>query len=948
MCGIAGIYFGDGRPIDRALLQRMGDAIAHRGPDAEGFHVVSGVPSVGLVNRRLAVIDVEAGDQPMTINDGEYTIVYNGELFNAVELRRELRGEGHNFTTRCDTEVVVRGYATWGQAVLDRMLGMWAFCIWDRDAQRLFLARDRLGVKPLVYATIPGGVAFASEIKALVASGLVERQLDPQALPHYLSAFAVPEPYTFVRGVRRLASGHALEVSRDGTRERCYWDCAVPEEPDRGAAAYEQEVSGLLEDAVRRQLVSDVPLGVLLSGGIDSRLVATFASRYNPALRTFTLGFDSPGADERPAARAIAERLSSNHHEVVMRVGDAAVALPELLEAYDEPGQSLTQTHFVSRFARQEVTVALSGLGGDELFSAYPTHVAVNVLARIAHAPGFAQSLLRDVARVLPSHRARRLAQLAAMKPDQWSTRELLHQNGAALRRELLAPVVRAEVDLNGPVHHLEAHFSRAKAHHPLNRLLYVYLKTYVPDELLRASDAMSMLNSLEVRVPLLDHRLVERAMAIPAHHKMRLTEGKLLLREVARQTLDEPLSRRKRGFSPPLATWLRGPLGEQVRDTLAEPIISRRGIFEPGLVQRVLRRCVDGDDRLIPAVMMVYSFEIWAQRWLDHQFAPEARSTPIEVGDKPELSVIIVNWNTRELTRACLSSLREQLSSVAHEVIVVDNASGDNSAEMIAADFPDVRLIRNPENVGFGVANNQAMRVARGKWFMLLNSDTKLLDDSVVRLFERVRTASDIGIAHCRLQFPDGRLQHTAYRFPTIRLALLEDLGFYKLMPRRAPEALLGGYWDYAEERDVDWVAGAFMLLPRAVFEQTGGFDERLFMYGEDMEWCYRIRDKGWRIRYYPDASISHVDHASSEIRWGDERVAICLRRQRDLYADRHGHMRGQVLTVLRVLGAALRASYYTLRAHLGGPRSQAYREMRPHMRANLRAVVSLALRRQ
>jgi len=948
MCGIAGIYFADGRPIDRLALQRMGDAIAHRGPDAEGMHVETGIPSVGLVNRRLAVIDVDGGDQPITIGDGAFTIVYNGELFNTVELRRELEAAGHRFRTQCDTEVVVRGYAEWGRSVLDRMLGMWAFCIWDRNARTMFLARDRLGVKPLVYAQLPSGVAFASEIKALVASGLVERDLDPHALPYYLSAFAVPEPYTLIGGVRRLPSAHALEVGPNGVREFPYWDCAVSEEADRGADAYREEITHLLEDAVRRRLVSDVPLGVLLSGGIDSRLVATFASRAHPALRTFTLGFDDPAADERPAARAIAARLGTDHHQGVVSVDDAAVALPVLLEAYDEPGQSLTQTHFISRFARQEVTVALSGLGGDELFSAYPTHVAVNVLSRIDRAPRFAQELIRDVSGVLPWHRMQRLAQLTAMDPDQRSARELLHQTSAGLRSELLSPDVRTEVDLDGPIRHLEGHFSRAKAHHPLNRLLYVYLKTYVPDELLRATDAMSMLHGLEVRVPFLDHRLVERAMAMPVHHKMRLTQGKLLLRDIATRTLGERPSRVKRGFSPPVATWLHGSLGEGVRDALSEPVVRRRGIFDAQAVQRVLRRCLDGEERLVPAVMMLYSFETWAQRSLDAPLATAKQVTPPEVESRPDLSIIIVNWNTRELVQACLSSISGNLASVPHEVIVVDNASRDGSPEMIATEFPHVRLVANAENVGFAVANNQAMKAARGRWFMLLNSDTELVDDSVARLLERVRDEPDIGVAHCQLRFRDGRLQHTAYRFPSIRLALFEDLGFYKLMPRRAPEALLGGYWHYAEERDVDWVAGAFMLLPREVFEQTGGFDERLFMYGEDMEWCYRIRDRGWRIRYYPAASIMHVDHASSEIRWGDERIALCLRRQRDIYIERNGRRRGTVLMLLRVVGASLRTAYYSLRVGLGGPRAGAYRDMQPYVRATFRALISLTLRRQ
>jgi GT2 family glycosyltransferase len=428
----------------------------------------------------------------------------------------------------------------------------------------------------------------------------------------------------------------------------------------------------------------------------------------------------------------------------------------------------------------------------------------------------------------------------------------------------------------------------------------------------------------------------------------MRLTKGKLLLRDIARRTLDVPLSPTKRGFSPPLAQWLRGSLSDQVGAALAPSTVRRRGIFDPQAVQRVMSDWLAGDARLVPAVMMLYCFETWAERWLDGPRAPAepARArVKIDVAT-PDLSVVIVNWNTLALTRNCLASLKQHLAGVSHEVIVIDNDSADGSPEMIAREFPDVRLIRNTENVGFGVANNQAMALARGRWFLLLNSDTELIDDSVARLFQRLSRQSDIGVAHCRLQFPDGRLQHSVYRFPSVRLALFEDAGIQKLVPNRAPRTLLGGYWDYSEEADVDWVAGAFMLMPREVFEQTTGFDERLFMYGEDMEWCYRIRDRGWRIRFYPDARILHVDHASSEIRWGEERIAICLRRQRDIYAERSSSVHARALMAIKAVGAALRSIYYCARIGLGGSRGDTYRAHLVYQRKTLRLLLALALR--
>ena len=955
MCGIAGICSVDGRPVDERMLERMAATLAHRGPDGEGFHVDDQAgPSVGLVNRRLAVVDIEGGAQPMSTEDSIHTITYNGELFNADEVRRELESRGQRFRSRSDTEVFLRGYAEWGEAVLDRLNGMWAVAIWDRRERRLFLARDRLGVKPLVYADTPAGLVFASEIKALTASGLVPRELDAQALPYYLSFFAVSEPHSLIRGVRRLPAGHSLTVDAGGIKERQYWDCALPEEDDRGREAYREEVEALLDDSVRRRMVSDVPLGVLLSSGVDSSLVATLAARHSDApVRTFTLGFGRTEGDERAAAMRMARALGAEHAEAEASPQEVMTRLPDLLEAYDEPGESLLQTNFVCGLAAQDVTVALSGLGGDELFSSYPTHVVANLLARLDRLPGGIRDPAMALARILPGGRLTRAADLAAMEPDKRATRRLMHQTDARLRSDLLAEDVRTAVDLEAPARHLEMHFERAAGEHPLNRMLYVYVKTYLADELLRASDAMSMLHSLEMRTPFLDYRLVERAMSMPARHKMRLSTGKLLLRDVGERLLPIAVSRGKQGFSPPLGHWIRRDLSESVRDLLAPPSVDNRGVFEAGEVARLVTACMDGDDRAAPPVMMLYCFETWARRWLDGEQPIRANGDgmPARISvDKPDaerdLSVIVVNWNTRELLRDCLASLQEHLAGVDHEVIVVDNASSDGSPEVVEEHFPDVRLIRNQQNVGFGRANNQAMEVAAGRWFLLLNSDTVLLDKSVEALFDRVRKEPEIGVAQCRLVLPDGRTQHTAYRFPSLRLALTEGLGLYKLMPKAAVgPMLLSGYWDYADERDVDWVAGAFMLVPRAVFEQTGGFDERLFMYGEDLEWCHRIRDSGWRIRYYPEASVKHFDHSSSEIRWGDERVVRSLRSQRDIYRERHGRARTALYLGLVVTGAALRTGYYSLR-RITGPRAEAYAEMHRHAAFALRALLALMLR--
>jgi asparagine synthase (glutamine-hydrolysing) len=822
---------------------------------------------------------------------------------------------------------------------------MWGFAIWDRAERRLFLARDRLGVKPLVYAERGDTVLFASEIKSLLASGQVGRDLDPTALPHYLSAFVVPEPYTFFRGVRRLPAGHYLVVDEAGARETRYWDCAFEEEADRGRAAYRAEVRALVEDSVRRRLVSDVPLGSFISGGIDSGMVSTIAARsVSEPLRTFTLGFEGSAQDERAAARRLASALGTRHTEDVVTAHEAAGALPDLLAAHDEPSQSLIQGYFVSRLARRDVTVALSGVGGDELFSSYPTHRVVDMLARLDRVPGPLRGAALGLARVLGG-RGGRLAALSALEPDRRVSRWLLHQTDSATRAAVIASDVRAGLDLDGPARHLEEHYARARARHPLNRLLYVYTKTYLPDELLRTLDSMSMSVSLEARVPLLDYRLVERAMRVPAHHKMGLRTGKLLLRDVAAELLPPgTMTRGKRGFAVPIDVWLRRELTETIRDVLSEAALRRRGIFDPAAVAALVHRYLDGETRLSPAVTMLFSFELWARRVLDAAPATAAAPVPEIAGPVPGLSVVIVNWNTRDILRNALASVEKHLATVDHETIVVDNASSDGSADMVAAEFPAMRLIRNTENVGFARANNQAMKVARGQWFLLLNSDILLTDDSVARLWKKVKDDPSIGVAHCRLVMGDGRLQHTTYRFPGVGLALLEDFALYKLLPpARRATTLLAGYWDQTEERDVDWVAGAFMLLPRAVYEKTAGFSEAYFMYGEDMEWCYRIRDAGWRIRYFPQATMVHLDHQSSAIRWGERRIAICMERQLDIYARREGRAAGRLYHLVKTAGTAFRVGYFSLRSLAGGAHAEYHREMKRYYTLCLRTIAGL-----
>ena len=309
-------------------------------------------------------------------------------------------------------------------------------------------------------------------------------------------------------------------------------------------------------------------------------------------------------------------------------------------------------------------------------------------------------------------------------------------------------------------------------------------------------------------------------------------------------------------------------------------------------------------------------------------------------------LSIVIVSWNTREVLRRCLASTERHLSEREVETIVVDNASSDGSASMVATDFPAARLIRNVGNVGFGRASNQGMRVARGAWLLLLNSDTMLVDDSVALLHQRLLQTHDVGVAQCQLWLEDGRIQHSAYRFPSVGLALLEAVGAYKLLPKRIVGPLmLAGHWSYTSERDVDWVSGAFMLVPAEVYRATQGFDEAIFMYGEDMEWCYRIRDRGWRVRYYPSAKIIHMRHASADQWFGDPRVALCLRRQHEIVRARSGAPRAFTLLTVDMLGALLRVGYYSIRVALGGAKGRTYLSWQHHYVVVVRGLMATLL---
>ncbi|HSW31555.1 MAG TPA: asparagine synthase (glutamine-hydrolyzing) [Longimicrobiales bacterium] len=939
MCGICGIVDFSDRPIERAVVGRMARVIAHRGPDGEGFHFDdAAAPRAALAARRLAVIDLEAGSQPLSNEDGTVWVAYNGEIYNYRELQAQLESLGHRFRTRCDTEVVVHAYEEWGDDCVERFNGMFAFAVWDQRRKRLLLARDRLGKKPLAWVQRGERLWFASEIKSLLEDPDIPRELSPDAFLGYLTFFAVPEPQGLLAAVQKVPPAHVLAFENGTAALSRYWDpgCGPPEE--RSEEAWLDATEELLEDAVRIRLVSDVPLGAFLSGGIDSGLLVAMMARSAADITTFNIEF-APGYSEAAGARAVAERYGTRHHEHVVDAGTAWRDLRDMVWHHDEPSQSLIQGWYVSRSAREHVTVALSGIGGDELFSGYPSHQAVARFAALAWVPRPAWQAARLLAGGMEAMgvggaRARRLArgaESALMDPVERFATRFLQATDAEERGRMLSSRTLAAADPDGPSAYLRRHFAACRSPEFLNRVLYVDQKTYLPNELLRATDSMSMAHSLEVRTPFLDYRLVELAARMPASLKLRGGMTKHVLRRLAERHLPEGAAHQpKRGFSIPLRHWITPATEAFVRDVLAPDRVRRAGFFEPAAVETLLAEHFGGKADHARWILALLTFELWRELFLAPPAEGAALEAPAAAGTvstaAPRLSIIIVNWNTRDITRDCLASVRKWMRAVPHEVILVDNASSDGSADMVRAEFPEVRLIANAENVGFGRANNQGMRVARGDLFFLLNSDTLLVDDSVGRLADLVASEPDVGIAGCRLLNEDRTTQSSCGRSPSVGVSILEELLLYKLLPRRMQgELLLGGYWPHDRARDVDAVWGAAMMVRREVFEETGGFDERIFMYGEDLDWCMRARDRGWRIRFHPEGEIVHLDHRSSAQRYGDMRIDLSLQRGYDIYRERTGALATAALMGVKAVGALIRIGYFGLRGRRPGP-NQAY----------------------
>jgi asparagine synthase (glutamine-hydrolysing) len=629
MCGLCGVLNFNGQAqVDREGLTAMTATLNKRGPDDMGYFC-SG--PVGLGHCRLSIIDLEMGHQPLSNEDGSIWIVYNGELYNYREIRANLEKAGHRFATASDTEVIVHAYEEYGADCLKAMNGMFAFALWDSNRQRLLLARDRIGIKPLYYAKLPHCLLFGSEVKALLAHPQFERRLDVTALNLYLSLEYVPTPHCIFTGVHKIPPGHFLVVEGSNTRLERYWDLRLDKsEPvaARSVAECSAEVTQLLYDAVKMELIADVPVGVLLSGGIDSSAVAAMMTRASSQpVPSFCVAFDDPSFDESSHARLVARHLGTEHHEFPLSADTALAMLPEIVAGLDEPlgDSSIIPTYCLSRFTKEHVKVALGGDGGDELFGGYSTlqaHRLANYYQRLA--PGWLRDLVEPwVLEKLPvsfdnlsfDFKLRRFLRDYRLSPVVRHHRWLgsfTPEEKALLLNPLAGEARQEVVDL------VESHVHQARTHDPLNQVLYCDLKLYLEGDILVKVDRASMANSLEVRVPLLNQLLVEYAAQLPHSFKLRGLTTKFLLRQALKGILpDSILTRAKKGFNAPVAKWFAGPLKPLLEDLLSPQRLKRQGLFQPDFVTNLIKehQARYRDHRKL--LWTLLAFQMWYQHWI-------------------------------------------------------------------------------------------------------------------------------------------------------------------------------------------------------------------------------------------------------------------------------------------------------------------------------------------
>ncbi|HEX8139403.1 MAG TPA: asparagine synthase (glutamine-hydrolyzing) [Pyrinomonadaceae bacterium] len=643
MCGIAGIVSAHAEAHIEAMLA----SIQHRGRDDEGVWTSRETDGAGrrracLGHRRLSIIDTSAaGHQPMLYADGRFALTFNGEIYNYRELRKELKALGQVFKTGTDTEVLLAAFAEWGASCLPRLNGMFAFAIWDERERTLTLARDRLGIKPLYYAQSDGGDAFlfASEAKAILASGLVKASLDTEGLNQYLTFLWTPDPFTLFRGIRKLPPAHVLTL-REGSDIRLseWWDVSFDKiEEGRSEEWWRERTLETLDRVVGLEMVADVPLGSFLSGGIDSSVIAALMKNHSQGRRvqTYTIGIEADDLrydiipDDVVWARRVGQLLDTEYHETMLKP-DVAELLPKLVYHMDAPVIDMAiPSYLVSRAARERLTVLLSGMGGDEVFAGYPRKLAMKIAGVLDPVPSFVRRPLIDaMAAALPGglpgrftgplRNAKKFARSAALEFEDRYLGYGTYFTTSAKERLYSDELREATREMDAYREH-RRYFERVRTAAPLNRLLYVDLKTFLPCLNLETTDKTSMAATLEVRVPLLNHELVELAAHMPPSLKLRGLKRKYILKRAAEKLLPRDVVwRKKAGFGAPIRSWLRGPLRPLTEELLSEETIRRRGLFRPEEVRRIIAANLSGREDYNLQVFQLMTLELWQRIFID------------------------------------------------------------------------------------------------------------------------------------------------------------------------------------------------------------------------------------------------------------------------------------------------------------------------------------------
>jgi asparagine synthase (glutamine-hydrolysing) len=626
MCGIVGIVRCDGLDVDRALLTRMADAVRHRGPDDDGFYLNG---PVGLGMRRLSIIDLAGGAQPIHNQDRSAWIVFNGEIYNYRQLRDQLEKLGHSFYTNSDTEAIIHAYDQYGADCPKHLRGMFAFAIWDERNQELFLARDRVGKKPVLYAQVNGQLVFGSEFSALLQHPDISKDIDFEALNHYLSFMCVPAPLTAYREIRKLEPGHSLRYRKGEIRIQRYWQPDFSQKLDISEQEAGEQAIKILRDAVKVRLMSEVPLGAFLSGGIDSSaVVALMSEESSEPVKTFSIGFEEQDFSELHHARRVAEHVGADHHEFIVRP-DALEVLPILVEHYGEPfaDSSAVPTYYVARETRKHVTVALNGDGGDESFAGYERYAAMRLAERYHRIPAaLRDTVLRQAIELMPSSETKRsrvrdvkrFVEAASLPKVERYLRWVSVFDSQA-KQDLYTDKFRQETRAHSAASIIDPWFERANGSGIVDAALLTDIMTYLPNDLLVKVDIATMANSLEARSPFLDHHVIEFAASLPEKYKLRGVTTKYLLKRVLKKLLPaENLGRRKMGFGVPIGHWFRGKLQPFLRETILSETALKRGLFKPKAVRRLIELHTRSERDYSHQLWTLVMLELWFQRFID------------------------------------------------------------------------------------------------------------------------------------------------------------------------------------------------------------------------------------------------------------------------------------------------------------------------------------------